>query len=197
MRSTTPICCCLLISVQLLPAPQNPGRPKKILTPEQQAYQRELKQLWAERQRLRAQAKQAFDAEMGREKAGDCPSARTNYDWNMCLSREAGVTDGNYKTFAEAIRSDLGLKEPLAPGEKAGPLPPGPAGPQLTPEENLAEFDRLEAAWKPYLDAACTATFHQFGGGTGGPPAAGECRQRMVREHMRELDQIYYGPLHR
>ena len=58
---------------------------------------------------LRAVAKQAFDAEMAREKGGDCPGSRSNYDWKLCLGHERDITDRNYEAFAGVIRSTLGL----------------------------------------------------------------------------------------
>jgi hypothetical protein len=193
---TTIIICCLLVSVPVWPAQRDPGRQEKVLTPEQKVYQQALKQASAERQRLRAQAKQAFDAEMAQEKAEDCPNARTTYEINVCLSKESGITDGNYKSYAEAVRALLSLKEPPLPGQQAEPVHAGTMGPELTPEQQAAEFDGLEATWKPYSEAVCTATFHQFGGGTAGPAAEGECRLRMTRQHMRDLDQVYFGLLH-
>ena len=48
----------------------------KVLTPEQQAYQQELKAYEARQQQLHSQAKQIFEAEMAREKADDdCAAA--------------------------------------------------------------------------------------------------------------------------
>jgi len=175
---------------------QDAGTREKVLTPEQKVYQQALKLASADRQRLRAQAKKAFDAEMAREKAGDCPNARSTYETNNCLNNEFGITDENYKTYVEAVQALLSLKGPPPPGQEVHAVQSGPAGPELTPEQHTAEFDHLEAVWKPYSDAVCTATFHQYGGGTAGPPAEGECGLRMTRQHMRDLDQVYYGPLH-
>lgn len=191
MHKTVAVLCSLLISGFALVTQQSDTNPKKVLTPEQQAYQEELKRVRAERDRLRAAAKQAFDGEMAREKAGDCPAAQTTYDFNMCYSKQNAITGENYKAYTGAVRALLGLKYPLAPGVKEGPLPPGPAGPQLTPEENVTEFDKTESLWAAYKEAECTVAFHQFGGGTGGPSAEMECRLRLMRSHMRDLDSIY------
>ena len=195
MHKTVAVLCSLVITGLALATQQSDTKPKKVLTPEQQAYQEELKRIPAEQERLRAAAKQAFDAEMAREKAGDCTAAQTTYDFNMCYSKQNAITEENYKAYTGAVRALLGLEHPLAPGEKEGPLPPGPAGPQLTPEEDVAEFDETESLWAAYKEAECTVAFHQFGGGTGGPSAGMECRLRLTRSHMRDLDSVYL-PLH-
>jgi uncharacterized protein YecT (DUF1311 family) len=140
------------------------------------------------RNSLRAQAKQAFDAEMLTAKAGDCPDAVTTYEMNTCYAEEASITDGNLKAYEGAIRDLLGLGN----GNSAVPPPrPGPSGPELTPEEHVAEFDRVEQSWHTYLDTAAAAAVHQFGGGTGGPSFGMECHLRLVRSHMKELNRIY------
>jgi hypothetical protein len=66
----------------------------------------------------------------------------------------------------------------------------------LTQEQELAEFDFVGRTWQPYVDAACTAHHHQYGGGTGGPGAELACRVRLTRNHMKDLDSIYEMPLH-
>ncbi len=173
---------------------QNPARPKKVLTPEQQALQQQMREIDAERQRFRAEAKQAFDAEIAREKSGDCPDAKSTYEFNMCYSKEVGITDQNLKTYERAIRDLLGLKEPSLTSQS--PMPK-PAGPESTPEQDVAEFDHLEQLWHFYLDTASTAAYHQFSGGTGGPSFEMGTHLQLVRSHMRELDTVYDGLLHR
>ena len=167
---------------------QDSTRPKKILTPEQQAMQQQTREVAAQRDHLRFQAKQAFDAEMVREKAGDCLDAGNTYEFNVCYGKAVALTDQNLKAYEDAIHDLLDLHYPNLTGQ---PPMPGPAGPRLTPEENVAEFDHLEQLWHPYLDAAATAAFHQFAGGTGGPSFQMETHLRLVRSHMRELDALY------
>jgi uncharacterized protein YecT (DUF1311 family) len=74
---------------------------------------------------------------------------------------------------------------------------PRPGGPALTPKELSDEFERVEKAWQEYRETACTAAFHQFSGGTGGPSFEGQCELKLTRDHMRELDMIYGGAVHR
>ena len=110
----------------------------------------------------------------------------------MCYEKALAATDQHLKTYEEMIRDLLGRRGSDASGQ---PAPPGPGGP-LTSAQLVAEFDHLEQVWRPYLDAACTAAFHQFGGGTGAPTASMECSLRLLRGHMRDLDNVYYMLLH-
>jgi hypothetical protein len=142
-------------------------RPKKVFTPEQKAYQQQMKEYLAKLQSLEAQAKQVFDAEMAREKAGDCPDADGTLGLKDCLSKETAITDQNLKSYEELIRGQI-IPEPKVPGAPAA-SPWGPIGPNLSDEELLAEFDRMEQSWRIYRDAACTATLHRFRGAELGP----------------------------
>lgn len=154
----------------------------------QQDRRQEYKNFEAKRERLRSQAKQAFDEEMAREKAGDCPNANNTYEFNICFGAAAAAADQSLKKYEDGLWNLLGLENPSLAGL---PATPGPAGPALTPAEEAQEFLHVEEVWRPYLNAACTAAFHRFGGGTGGPSAELECHLRMVRTHMKQLNTIY------
>jgi len=168
---------------------QSPPSHHKVLTPEQQAYQQQYQQWSAHYRQLQTQGKQIFDAEMAREGAGDCPNASTTYDFNICYGKRLDTTEANLKSF-EASLHDLLAPGPQMPGEPATP-PPGPGGPSMTPAQLTAEFESVEQIWRQYRDTACTAAFHQFSGGTGGPSFEGQCRLQLARDHMRELRMIY------
>jgi uncharacterized protein YecT (DUF1311 family) len=172
-------------------APQQAPTPKKILTPDQLQYQQETKKIDAERSRLRAIAKQALDDETAQAQEPECPNAQSNREWQICLGDEGTTTEKNFKAFADAIRATLGLDRPAPPGAGKAPPVPGPAGVELTPQQLVDEFDKTEGLWETYRDAECTAAFHQFGGGTGGPGAELECRERMIRQRMHDLDSVY------
>ena len=188
-RRSTLILGCLLALLRPGFGQQAPPAPKTIPTREQeQAFHQQMKRFEAERLRLQAKANEAFDSEMALEKAGDCPDAVGTFEHNVCYLKVLAVMDQNLKTYTGAIRDMLSLKAP----DSGYPASPGPDGMPLTDEEHGAEFDRLEHAWRPYLDAACTAAHHQYGGGTGGPGAELECRVRLTRGHMKDLDDIYY-----
>ncbi|MGB9458462.1 MAG: hypothetical protein WCB12_20605 [Bryobacteraceae bacterium] len=120
---------------------QAPSRPKKVLTPEQEALQQQMKQVGAERESLRAKAKEAFEQEMAREKAGDCPDAHNTYEFNMCYQKAIAVTEQNLKTYEEAIRDLLSLQYPNLTGQ---PPMPGVAGPVLTP----SNWRRHSTVWR-------------------------------------------------
>src|ERR1700687_4483771 len=129
----------LLAMASAVPAQQDVPEPKKVLTPEQQTYQRELKTMRDESDRLRSKAKQAFDSEMEREKKGECPDAKSTLQINVCLDREKKTTTDNYRAYTDAIRAMLGLKEPVLPGIA---LPQrGPSGPILTPNTLVGGVD--------------------------------------------------------
>jgi uncharacterized protein YecT (DUF1311 family) len=188
MRSAAAFLLICLTLPAVVTIQQPAARPKKVLTPEQQEYQRKSKEVNAQRDALRAQAKAAFDDEMTREKAGDCPNAMTTYDANVCYGKTADITDKNLKTFTDALRSMLALHYPDMPG----PAPAGSTNSRtLTPEQHVAEFDQIETQWSAYASTACGAVYHSFEGGTGGPSAKIECHLRLVRNHLRELDSIY------
>jgi hypothetical protein len=142
----------------------------------------------ARRNELRAAAQTALNAEMAREKAGDCPDAATTRAQEECLDAEMRKTEANYAAFAGAIRAMLGLSYATTPGDK--PVS-GPTGMPLTPEQRVAEFDQLEAESKRYRDAAAKAAFDQYKGGTLAPVFSIEAAQKLLRLHLQEVAFLY------
>ena len=175
--------------------PASSGMRSKVLTPEQQAYQQRWTAYEDERIRLQAQAKVVFETETTREKAGDCTNAETTYGFNICFGKQMALTDQNLKSYEDIVRK-LQADPPQMAGEPIRPTI-GPAGPVLTQEQLVAEFDRVEEVWERYRESACMAAFHQFAGGTGGPSFEMQCQLKVTRDHMRELDMIYGADLHR
>jgi uncharacterized protein YecT (DUF1311 family) len=177
-------------------APQPaPATPRKVLTPEQKAHPQQAMESMEKHQHQQAQAKQIFDAEMAREKAVDCPDANTAYDFNICYGKQGTTTEQNLSSFEGIIR-ELLAPAPEMPAAETGEPVTGVAGPILVPHQLAAEFDHVEQSWRQYRDTACTAAFHQFGGGTGGPSFELQCELKLARDHMRELDMIYGCDLH-
>jgi len=158
--------------------------------PEQQESQRKAKDYIAKRHDLQTQAKQVFDMEMAREKAGECRDATTTYDINACFGKELETTDANLKNYEDLIR-ELITSVPDAPEATASE----PTGPSLTPAQSATEFDHVNQAWGQYRDTACSAAFHYFDGGSGGPSFEMQCKLTLDRNHMRELSLIYGGDL--
>jgi uncharacterized protein YecT (DUF1311 family) len=142
---------------------------------------------------LQDQGKQVFAAEMAREKAGDCPNAQSDSDFNVCFGKQLTITGENLTIYEKIIR-ELMAPPPQAPGQPAAgtDLPVhGIAGPSLSSARLSAEFERVEQAWRQYSKVACAAAFHQFDGGTGGPGFELQCELQLTRDHMRELHMIY------
>jgi uncharacterized protein YecT (DUF1311 family) len=186
--------CASFVLPPLLLGRQGPTVPKKDPTPEQQAY----RQYEAKHRALQAQAKQVFDMETAHEKAGDCPDAKTDYDFNICFGKQLTITEQNLKSYEGFIR-ELMAPPPQMPGQPAvetNPPANGIAGPVLSPPEFEHEFERVEQSWEQYREVACAAAFHQFEGGTGGPSFQLECKLKLARDHMRELSMIYGEELH-
>jgi uncharacterized protein YecT (DUF1311 family) len=183
--------CALIIPGQL--TGQNTTRPKKVLTPEQQEFQRKVASYMVQRKALQEQAAKAFGAEAGREKAGDCKSASTTLDIETCLGKETEITETNYSAFSGAIRELLSLSYPEFPQPAASV--PTEAAPNA--EDLVKEFDALQNAWQQYRKIGTSAAYNQFKGGTLAPVSSAMISQELVRSHMRELSSVYDGPLHR
>jgi hypothetical protein len=114
------VCALLALSAPAF-GQQDPSHPKKIMTPEQQQFQQQMREVDAQRQNLRAQAKQAFDAEMAREKSGDCPNATSTYEFNICYGKAVTVTDQNLTTYEKNIRDLLGCITPSSQANRHRP----------------------------------------------------------------------------
>lgn len=187
-----------LLSLTLLPflfaqPPANPQTPPhhRVLTPEQQEYQKQFKVFMDQRHTLQAQAQKSYNDEMAREKNDPCDAESTTRGAEECLDRESKLTDANYKAFTGAIRAILALKAPqIGPANVSGPT-----GSPLTSEELVKEFDRLESAWQQYRDLVPGTAYDQYKGGTLAPVFDGESSQMIVRSHMRELNKLYGGAI--
>jgi hypothetical protein len=173
---------------------EGPAIPKKGPTPEQEAYRQYL----AEHHGLQTQAKQVFDTEMAREKARDCPDAQSDYDFNLCYGKQLTITNQNLKRYEGFIRGLIAAPPQVSgqPAVETNLSANGIVGPVLSSPEFEREFERVEQSWEQYSEVACSAAFHQFGGGTGGPSFQLECKLKLARDHMRELNMIYGEELH-
>lgn len=202
MRLSLLLLCCLLVSPLALlaqAADQDSASPahQKDQNPEEQTYQKQLKEYQDTRHRLQAQAKQAFDDEMAREKAddaktGECKDANSTQDWNVCLGKESKMSEASYAAFTTALRALIALKMPVE-DDSAASAPTGAPSPS---DESAKEFDRLEAVWQQYRDIARKAAYDQYKGGSMGPSFALEVYLYTIRTHLRELDLIYGDNLH-
>lgn len=168
------------------PVPQH-----KVLTPAQQAYQKQYRAFIGQRHALQTQAQKAYNDEMAREKNDPCNAESTTRGSEACLDDEGKRTGANYSAFTSAIRSLLALEPP-----HIGPAPgPGPTGTPLSPDDEAKEFDNLQSAWQQYRRGVPGTCYDQFKGGTLAPVFSGECGQMIIRSHMRELYTIYGGAI--
>lgn len=179
----TAFCVSFVLSV-FLTGPKLAGQP--IAKPN--AIQQRALDKAAKRRSLQAQAKLILNAEMAREKAGDCLEAQTTSDFDTCYGKQLSMTDQDLKSYEGIIRELLDPSQ--TPGQPAAETA-GVAGPVLTPAQFVAEFDRVEQRWRQYRQTACTAAFHEFDGGTGGASFQMECQLKLTRDHLRELEMIY------
>lgn len=131
----------------------------------------------AERHRLMQLAQEAFDREIAREKTGDCKSASTTGDQVTCLDKEMKISEANYKTFTSALRKAL----------------PSSGVDASDSRKLVQEFDRVEGLWSEYRKQMCVAAYDQNKGGTIAPVNEGLCHQSILRNHMRELRDVYEG----
>jgi uncharacterized protein YecT (DUF1311 family) len=146
----------------------------------------------AELGRLQAQAKAAYESEMAREKAGDCPNADNTRAIVGCLADEIATTTANFKAFTGAIRSVLSLE-----GADAKDTILGPTGQTPSREEVLRAFDDAASAWDKYSKAQCDAIYGLYRGGTYTKVAGASCELLLLRSRMREMDRLYNDALRR
>jgi uncharacterized protein YecT (DUF1311 family) len=57
-----------------------------------------------------------------------------------------------------------------------------------TDQRNLRAAQRL---WVQFRDADCSAEYHLYGGGSGGPMAKSACLEAVTRQRMADLSAIY------
>jgi uncharacterized protein YecT (DUF1311 family) len=166
---------------------------KKVLTPDQIAYQAALKTYQAQADKLRAAAVAAYNAELPREKSPTCPNVVSTHAINECLAHENDITNANLKAFTTTLRAMLALPAPKFPGETPYI---GPSGPAATPATNTAAFDAAELAWQTYATAECNAVDTEWRGGTIVYSKVGYCNLRLARARLHELDTAYDTLLH-
>ncbi len=130
-------------------------------------------------------ARTAFNMEMAREKEGDCPRAVSTLAITTCLSKEIETTTANYNAYIAALRPTETLKTSTTPYISSGPRKP------LSPAEELKEFDQVEAAWQTYRKLQCKAAYDVNREGTIAPVISLNCELELLRNRMRELENIY------
>ncbi len=99
-----------------------------------------------------------------------CLNAATTRDALTCNQDAQDAADADLQALLEQIKKH--------PGE--------------TDATSQALLNDTEEAWKNYRDKACKAAYNQMAGGTGAPVAEGECSVRITKEHVRELQAVYF-----
>jgi len=145
------------------------------------ANRREYEQQLALLYRFRAEAEQAWDDEMAREKAGDCNGRRSTYELNMCMVQRVTDTLANYKRYRDAVRAMRGVRL-LGDGDASGP-----SGTPPTQEEAIRRFDAADATWQTYREELCALEADMTRGGTAAPFEGMSCTLLLVRNHMRDI----------
>ena len=153
-----------------------------------QTQKEQTARFFREREDLHKKAKAAFDAEMGREKTGDCRAAQNTREMNACFGGAVDTSIANYKSYSEALRAMLAQPDPFENG--AAPAA-GPTGPQSTRAQILGNFDHAETAWAQYRDAFCESDTGLYQGGTIVHVMSYTCQLLLIRNHMREMERTY------
>jgi len=190
MSRITLLGCTLVAGLQLAvgqsnnhPMPQEAGSAPKSTT-DKPALTKDQQDFFAQLDIFK-QGRRAFSDEIAREKAGDCPHAVSTYEVNMCLGKEMETTTANYSAYVRAVRSAQGLK---SLGSDAAS---GPSGKPLSEEELVRDFDEVEIAWQAFHKAQCSAAYDAYKSGTIAPTMSLTYHLELMRNHMRELEDIY------
>ena len=58
-------------------------------------------------------------------------------------------------------------------------------------QQGRADLQAAQSAWLTYRDATCSAEYHLFGGGSGGPMARSACLEAQTRDRLADLQKTY------
>jgi uncharacterized protein YecT (DUF1311 family) len=133
----------------------------------------------SEQARIRQRGTDALEHERSRSKADPCEHAgngeRGGAGIADCLMGEITTTDQNYRTYVRSIGALLRNDVPGGLNDKTSK--------RLT-------FDDAETTWLKYRDQACTSMATQWAD-VQSSIANVDCRLRLTRNHMNELDSMY------
>lgn len=171
----------LALLVLLTAAPllaQTPTEPKHRTTQAVSEDDKGLVQVSA----LENRARRILKTELSRKPGPACDEAQflvkfSNAEFTRCHEADEAITQHNYQAFVDALTASLST---LPPDEDPTVYP--------LPSRNLTAG---EAAWRTYLDKTCAALADFHAGGTGAAAAEMQCRQKLTRQHMRDLSAIF------
>ena len=61
-------------------------------------------------------------------------------------------------------------------------------------KQGRADLQVAQSAWLTYRDATCSAEYHLYGGGSGGPMARSACLEAQTRERLADLHAAFAAP---
>ena len=112
--------------------------------------------------------KSAYTRQM--EMAGkDCQAESTQgqQPYNICMGKAGQLADENFAVFFNNLQM------------------------LCHDQEQLSSLQQSENHWKAYSDSVMRAVRAAWPGGTAAPGVAGEVYLSLIRDYMREMDQIY------
>ena len=131
---------------------------------------------------IRERARHILKAELSRKLHPGCDYSQlykklSDAEYTRCAETDEVITEHNYQSFVDAVSAYLSIQDP----EEDPAIHPLPS----------RNFAAAEAAWHTYLDKICAAVgdFHAGGSGVGAEVA--ESRQRLTRQHMRDLNEMF------
>ena len=103
-----------------------------------------------------------------------CPESKTTVEMTNCLSREVGRADDDLAALTVRVKALMARDPKLA-----------------------AALARSEKTWLAYRTETCDDLMSPFwAGGTIQAPATLDCRLRLTRSHIADLDHLFNAPLH-
>jgi uncharacterized protein YecT (DUF1311 family) len=103
----------------------------------------------------------------------DCPNAKNTVEENSCIATVLQQTNSDFAVYYGRLRSLL---------RQSG--------------EAAQQLDESQEEWEHYAQKACDAIDSFYREGTIRTSAVASCRIQLRRSRMRDLDALYYMPLH-
>ena len=105
------------------------------------------------------------------------PDGETTVGMGFCLGKEANVWDGRLNAaYAALMTMETAVETELKAMGSAAPSP-------------AVALRQMQRAWIAWRDAACAYEVSQWGGGTGGGPAAAECVMQLTARQALALEE--------
>lgn len=126
----------------------------------------------------RSAAHSAYTEEMVRADRPLCPDGVAPADFGACLDSSLKQAEQHLAAYRSALRSSIVARQ------------------KLLGSQSLAHFQAAERLWDLYSMSQLNASGDLADNEELAGAAEGESRIRLIRDHMRTLDRIYYILLH-